>query len=378
MFRIAVLLAVLCAASGCAGTAPLRPSLSEGELLSGGAFFGSPIPPPSVAEHDALALDEEMRAFVAEQTRGIRSAETRLRRLLSGMQERGLFSLDYTPDITRTARETFHQRQGNCLSFTMLFVALAREAGLDVSYQMVDVPPVWSSGSDVVILSSHINVLVETLPGRSFVVDFNTTDFRGNYDRRVVSDRYAMALFYGNLGAEAFLERDYEASFGFFRAAIETYPDVAGPWVNLGLLYARLGAYQHAEASYRHALSADRHNRSAMTNLANLYAITGKEELAEHYHRRVRHYQERNPYYHYSLARRAYEEQRADDALKFLRTALRLKRDEHQFHYLRALVYDDLGQRQNARQSLVQARDHAPFPDIRATYTSKLEVLVQN
>ena len=47
-----------------------------------------------------------------------------------------MFSLDYS-EVTRTASATFHERQGNCLSFTMLFVGLARAAGLTATYQSV-------------------------------------------------------------------------------------------------------------------------------------------------------------------------------------------------------------------------------------------------
>ena len=64
--------------------------------------------------------------------------------LIEAMEERGMFSLEYA-EVTRTASGTFHDRQGNCLSFTMLFVALARAAGsARRRYQSVEVPPTWS------------------------------------------------------------------------------------------------------------------------------------------------------------------------------------------------------------------------------------------
>ena len=48
-------------------------------------------------------------------------------------------------EITRTASETFRARRGNCLSFSNMFVAMARDVGLDVQFQEVEIPPDWTS-----------------------------------------------------------------------------------------------------------------------------------------------------------------------------------------------------------------------------------------
>ena len=82
-----------------------------------------------------------------------------------------MFSLEYA-EVTRTASDTFHDRQGNCLSFTMLFVGLARAAGLTANYQSVEVPPTWANDGQVVI-ASHVNAVVRTGFGEETVVDFN-------------------------------------------------------------------------------------------------------------------------------------------------------------------------------------------------------------
>ena len=40
-------------------------------------------------------------------------------------------ALEYDNEVTRTVAQVYQDRKANCLSFTLLFVALAREAGLD-------------------------------------------------------------------------------------------------------------------------------------------------------------------------------------------------------------------------------------------------------
>ncbi len=374
MHRV-VLAAAILGLGGCSSSSPPRPAVSAEALLSGETLFAAPLPPPPATAEEVFGIDAEMREFVRSEIDPGWSTEAKLRRLLGAMQARGLFDLRYTSAVTHTASETFHRREGNCLSFTILFVALAREAGLRARYQMVDIPPSWSSAEDVLLVSNHINVLVRGGAGDEWVIDFNELEFRGNYERRVVDDDYALALFYTNRGAEALIAGDHQASLAALRAAIEAYPKIAGHWSNVGLIYARNERPAEAEAAYRHALAVEPTNRSVLTNLTSLYAKSGNDALAEEYRRRIRNYQLRNPYYHFARARQAYGEERFEDALDSLQTALRLKRDEHQFYFLEALVWHRLGRRAAAERSLALAREHAEYPDIKARYAGPLETL---
>jgi tetratricopeptide (TPR) repeat protein len=340
-----VLLALL-TLGACTAWGPPRASLSDDEILSGAVLdwnqAGAPLGMTSLEE--AFGLDEDMRAFVSR-LRSFRDPDVRLQRLLQSMEERGLFSLDYGNAATHTVSETFHGRQGNCLSFTMLFVSLAREAGLPATYQLVDVPPTWNRDVDLVVIGNHINAIVDTGFNDQLVVDFNVMNFRGSYPTRKIGDDYAAALFYTNLGAEALQRREYHLSFYLFREAIRANADVPAPWVNLGVLYGRYQRYDYAEGAYLRALEADPRERSALANLVGVYTALGNEPLAEQYRERVRNYQEMNPFYHYSEAQAAYDEGRFDEALESLRKAIRLKRDQREFYDLQARTLEALGLR---------------------------------
>ncbi|HEU4620379.1 MAG TPA: tetratricopeptide repeat protein [Gammaproteobacteria bacterium] len=344
----------------------MRSPRPAGDLLSGTALFGEPVTEPAVSLDDVFALDADMRAFVEQRVADAGSMPNKLRRLLEGMQTAGLFSLDYSVAATRTVAETFHDRVGNCLSFTMLFVALARAAGVDARYQMVDVPPSWSAESGFVVLTNHINARVRGRGQPDYVVDFNQEEFKSHYVTHGVSDRYAAALFYNNKGVEALLDEDYRASFVNFRAAIETYPDLAAAWVNLGLLYSKRGRPEQAEAAYQKALDLDDDNQTAMTNLAALYTRAGDAERAELYRQRIRRHQQQNPYYHFFLARAAFEQKHFAEALELVDKALKLKRDE-QFYLLQGQAFDRLGESRNAASSFARARQVA-LKDGRAVY----------
>jgi tetratricopeptide (TPR) repeat protein len=341
-----------------AASGPRRSSLTAADVLAGSALpWDTSSAPAVVSVDEAFGLDDDMRAFVAPLAIG--DSASRLSRLLGGMRDRGLFSLAYNDTFTRTASATFHDRQGNCLSFTMLFVALAREAGLLVRYQVVDVPPKWNNDHGLVVVGTHVNALVGTSFDRRFVVDFNAAKFREIYPTRAVSDRYAVALFYNNLGAEALARGDFASSFALLREAARTHPDMTGPWVNLGVLYARNALYEHAEAAYQRAIDVDSHEQSALANLANVYSSLGEKELADEYRQRVRRYRESNPYYHYALAQVAYGDGRFEDALTALRTAIRLKHDDDEFYSLRGRALVALGRADSAVASFARAKELA-------------------
>jgi Flp pilus assembly protein TadD len=353
MVRTALLCVVTLVGPAIAAATGLRPpALGDADLLAGLplALDTTAVIVPTAA--DAVALDAEMRAF-AEQVAAVPAPEARLSALAEGMEARGLFSLEYV-DVTRTAAATFHDRQGNCLSFTMLFVALARAANLATAYQTVTVPPTWSNDGQVVV-ANHVNAVVRTGARQITVVDFNLREYEGDRPSRRVGDDYVLALFYANLGAEALVRGDRAAALASLREAARLHPEVPGVWVNLGVLYARERLYDYAEAAYLRAVEVNPDELSALSNLAHVYAAIDEPELAAHYSKRVQSYRERNPYYHFALATEAYEERRPLAALAAVRKALKLKKDDPDFHALQGQAFEALGRMREATRSLQRA-----------------------
>ena len=201
------LLIVACASPVLHGSSQ---DIHKRDLLSGEAIFGSPIDSSTVPDPGLLEVDEGMRAFVAEHVGDARTDRERLRRLLDGMVTSGLMSIDYDDSATKTALQTFHDRVGNCMSFTSLFIVLAREAGLQVTFQKVAVPPMWQADSDLIILNDHVNALVREKFEKRVIVDFNATEQKGNYETEPVSDTYAQALYFNNIAMDALREGDHE------------------------------------------------------------------------------------------------------------------------------------------------------------------------
>lgn len=363
----------------CAPLVVTAPDATD-DLLSGQVLFGELIDISDIRTDGILALNDEMRDYVASKVKGDPQARSRLKKLIRGMIEDGLLTLDYDPNLTYTAIETFQNRQGNCLSFSILFASLAREANLDVTFQMVDIPPSFRADGEMILLNNHVNVLVKGVRSdvnflRDYVVDFNTAEYNGNYDTRKVTDNYAIALYYSNVAIESMRAGNSKNAFRYLKKGIETDPAIAGLWVNLGALYSRHERYNMAEQAYQQALSIQPSNKSALVNLASTLHYLGHEEESEYYLKKVAYYRDHNPYYHYFQAQTAYQQNEPEDALAYLAEAIRLKRDEHQFYFLRGLVHYQMKAYDLAAKDFRKARDTAEKAQLAAGYTRKLQAL---
>jgi tetratricopeptide (TPR) repeat protein len=375
--HLSVLVGICLAA--CTPLAVNGPASTE-DLLSGQVLFGEVIDVSDIRSDRVFALNDELHDYAVSKVKGDPSARSRLRKLVGGMIEDGLLTLDYDPNRTYTAIETFEKRQGNCLSFSILFATLAREADLDVTFQMVDIPPSFRADGEMILLNNHINVLVEGVRSdvnfmQSYVVDFNTAEYNGNYDTKKVSDDYAIALYFSNVAVEAMQAGDSRKAFRYLKKGIETDPEIAGLWVNLGVMYSRHKQYNMAERAYRQALSIQPSNKSALVNLSNALHHLGRDEESEYYSKKVAYYRDRNPYYHYFQAQSAYQKGALEDALDYLAKAIRLKKDEHQFYFLRGLVHYKMNKYELAARDYKKAKDTAEKAQLISGYNRKLQAL---
>jgi Flp pilus assembly protein TadD len=367
-----LVLAAVLALAACSSAYRSEPGVAalEQNLLDGSVFgVAAAAAPPAV---DLTALDDEMRAFLEERAPLDLSKQQKVRRILRGLLEGGL-QLEYHNFHTFTAQETFHSREGNCMSFTNLFIALAREAGLKVSYQEVEVPPSWGSQSGSWLYSKHINALV-AMQDYDQVVDFNLDNFDNDYPRYRISDRAALARYHNNMGVHWMGQQDYPGAFLHFRAALQLEPETSFFWTNLGSLYRRAGELPLAEQAYLHAIAIDG-EPAAMSNLARHYQQQGDFERARYYEEQVTEFRRHNPFYLYQLARQAYNAADYEEARELLQRAIRFNDQEDRFFQLLGLSHLQLGEVAAAERRFRQAAELADSEDDKARYQRKLDLL---
>jgi Flp pilus assembly protein TadD len=374
-----VCLVVHVLACASAGVSPNTTRITPDELLAGAALGVAPASPTSIVEEsDVLAVSAEMRAFLDEHVNRKGSDSLKLHQLVSAIIEGGTFGLEYD-DKTRTASETFQARRGNCLSFSTLFLAMARDVGLNVQFQEVDVPPDWTLDKDTYVLNQHVNVYVDLGQAGVRVVDFNIADFKSSYEMRTIPDAWARAHYYNNIGVERMQADDIASALVCFRRAIADGDRPFSPaWTNLGTLYLRKGHPAQAEAAYLQALKANGWDLVAMSDLARLYERMGDRERAAAYQKRVIDHRYLNPYYRYELARQAYSGKDYAAAIGHLKYAIRKRPKEDQFYFLLGACYLEKGDKRAAERWLAKAKEVAATEPLKRRYSSKIDILLRD
>ena len=108
----------------------------------------------------ALRVTDEMQLFLRQNVDETATDYQRALQLVEAIFRKDKLGFTYDRTRSKTAVETFRDASGNCLSFTNLFISLARGIGLDARFQEVDIPPAWNRHGKIVVSSRHVNVVL--------------------------------------------------------------------------------------------------------------------------------------------------------------------------------------------------------------------------
>ena len=328
-------------------------TLSVADILSGKAMLGHEVGDEELPIVDLFAVTPEMETFAKQAIRRSENYFDKVRDLHVALlsSRSGGHGIVYSAYVTEVPKITFEQKRANCLSFTLLYVALARSAGIKAYVNEVQIPPTWDlrNKKDMVFLR-HVNVKVPILmPNMSMikrdevVIDLEMDRYKSNYIQREISDIEAEAQFHSNRAMEYLEQGDFTASFLSLRKSIRLNDQQAYVWSNLGALYGRKKMWREAEVAYMHALELDAEDLTVRNNLAYLYNQTGEKEKAQKYYRLAQHYRESNPFFQYSVALSAYEQGGYEEALQYVLRAIAREKNDIRFYQLAVDIYEKLG-----------------------------------
>jgi len=349
--RVIILLAGMLMLSACASVQPVNVTPPP---------LHYPGPVVQVDDVDILSVSPAMDKFLERYVLKYSNPQTRLEMLVTAVVKSGVLGFDYDGTHTMTASEAFRSRKGNCVAFSNLMVALARRVGLDAQYQEVYLRPQWADfEEDTVLLFKHVNVVVKSRT-MSYVIDVSGLDIRPTDRRRIIEDSYAKALYLNNIAVDALLENDLPTAYAYMRRAIETDASVTDPWVNLGVIYGRNGQLDDAVFAFRRALQIDPNEKSATSNLYEVYLEQEKLESAAELESRVERYRRDNPYYLLRLSDEALAQEQYKESISLLRKAIKKKDNDHKLHFALARTQYLSGDMAEAESSLLRARELAP------------------
>ncbi|HAJ75818.1 MAG TPA: hypothetical protein DCM64_05135 [Gammaproteobacteria bacterium] len=304
----------------------------------------------SYPEIDTLYISDEIKQLVDSHLDRRDSDRIKINKLQEILYGEEFLNIQYSDVRSHTAVEAFQTREGNCLSVMNLYIAMARYAGVEASFQTVDVQPNWDRRGSLLVLSQHINATGKLAVNSYYVVDFTPEIALQQLTARTVSDLDARALYFNNLGAEALIAGYADEALVYFKNALFLDPDLSIAWNNIGTTYNRLGNPDFAEYSYEMAFDTDNSNATSVSNLAKFYHGTGNTRLAREYEFAIQRFNDLNPYYHYAQGAVSMQAQDYEAARRSFRRALRLKEVEPDFYIALATAYVALGDLEEAQE----------------------------
>jgi Flp pilus assembly protein TadD len=303
-----------------------------------------------------MALPEALKARLRE-TLGSTplSQAQRLERLIRFVFAADGLDMRYREDATHSVAQSYVRREANCVGFTMLFLALAREARLDASPQGIRRTLAWRQDARTLYRSNHVNVGV-MLGARPHTVDFAIEPVIARGPPARISDRRLLAHYYNNLAMEALADENMPRAQKLMALSLELDPDYPPHWSNAGVVHLRHGDAAAAASAYAHALSLDPREPSALFNLASLARRAGDTRAEAEFMRRLSRVQQGDPFHHFMQA--VNYERGGDDAraVDHYRRAIRLHGREPRFHAALAQAYYRMGDLRGASRALRRAR----------------------
>ena len=325
-------------------------------------------------EAQVMAVPAELRQVVMDRVVAPGgSRDDKLDRLADYVFGDDGLALAYDNELTRTVAEVYRDRKANCLSFTLLFVALAREAGLEAQVQEVGEVLAWYQDEGVIYNANHVNVGVRT--GTQWqVIDVDTNILATRNRPRSIDDRRAMAHFHNNRGAELMAAGDPRA-LDLLQASLADDPDFVPAWNNLGVLMLRKGDIHAAEFAYMTALRRNGEHAATLSNLVTLYRRSGDTRLQRRFEWRLDKVQRTDPFHQFMLALECENDGDYKCAVARYKRAIRLQGEEHQFHFGLARAYFLAGDLGRAQRELGRAYTLGGTEKVRSVYRQKLDNL---
>ncbi|MDG2527015.1 tetratricopeptide repeat protein [Stenotrophomonas sp. HITSZ_GD] len=346
------------------------PTLPAGDAPAAAAD-AAVLPPPS--PDTLLAVPPELKQLLRQKVTHYGAQEDRVQALVHLIFDEDALALRYSTEATHSVAETYQLRSANCLSFTLFFVALAREAGITARPQEVGQVLSWWQDQRTIYNFGHVNAQVR-IDGRNGTVDLDASVLMDRRGPRVISDQRLFAHYYNNRGSELMAAGQNGPARQYYQQALRMDATLPNIWNNLGVLEAREGHLDAAGQDYAQALQLNPAHVASLSNTINLYRRLGNTAAADATLKRLEDIRAVDPFYHFMMGRQAESGGDYAQAISHYRRAVALHPAAHQFHFGLARAYFLSGNARLAEREMRRARDLGPEND-RTRYQAKLDGL---
>jgi Flp pilus assembly protein TadD len=311
---------------------------------------------------EPFEIDPEMIEWARDLLPNAGPANVKLSILLTALRDSKEPRFEYAAGFTGTVKETYRTGRYNCLSFSMMFVTLARAAGLPASFLGIRRDLEYRRIGDLVVLTRHITAGYGPFTDR-VVLEFDIGPELDYTSAEPLSDTEALALWYSNRGTEEMRAEKLDEAIEMFEIAITLAPHVAQPWLNLGVAYRRADRLDDAREASLKASELEPDSLSSYQNLAVIYRHAGDEDAASRLIGLLSERRNLNPFMLLALGDDSLRERRLEDARRFYQRALKMARSEAETHAAMGLWALYAGKRDRALDWLESATQIDPEND---------------
>jgi Flp pilus assembly protein TadD len=285
--------------------------------------------------------------------------------------------------LTRDASQTFRDRMGNCLSLVIMTAAFAKELGMSVRYQNVDMES-WSRSDNVLLLSGHVNIMLgahsasplrEVSVEQDLLVDFIPGSSIDSYHMTPLSEKDIIVMFMNNRAAESMIDGRLDDAYWWAREAVKSNPRMAMAFNTLGVIYERHGDVQAAERVYRAALMREPDNLITLRNLQPVLAMLGKTAEAQAMAQKLARLEPVPPFHYFRQGMEAYRKGDYAKARDMFQREVHRAPYNDEFHFWLAATYLKMGDRSEASGELALAMENSTQSETRKLYAAKLSHL---
>jgi Flp pilus assembly protein TadD len=321
-----------------------------------------------------LQLNEGTRERFRLEASEAGGERSQMRRIVRFLIDNDGLAFQYRPSRTLNAQAAFDAREGDCMSYAMLYVAAARSLGLDVHFVRITQLPVFWEDSGRFFTSSHIAVAFghDTWTENAMVVDFSathTSEWRFSlYDP--VSDEIAFVLFHSNRAVEFLLKDQYVEAERLLRFLLDNAPTVPEVYNNLGIVLMRLHRAQDATNLYATAIERFPRFVPLYTNGVSAAAASGQPELVKAWSVAGHKVAQSDPAFSFAEGMMAFRQSDFATAAARFAQALEVQPDDLTLLAWTARAHLSAGDMQNGIRTVQRIQQQAPSEGQRALLTA--------
>ena len=364
--------------SGCA-TVESNPDAST-------LFHDHLFSPPTerIQRDDVFAVSDEMRRYLANDIADQLREKRRQQGLFNALYSKDQLKLEYDSVRTRNAQEAFAARAGNCLSLAIMTAALAREMGLNISFQRVFAEQDWSRSGGIYFSSGHVNL---TLGKRQYDGQFRfgdgnllTIDFyplRENVRQHawIVGEDTIIAMYMNNRAAESLVAGNVNNAYWWAREAVLQDSNLLISHNTLAVIYRHHKNLAEAESVLNYALAREPDNLQVMSNLVIVFSDQGRAAESKALTLKVAEKQPYPPFHFFNLGQIALRDGNFKVPQDLFTREVARSENQSELHFWLASAYFGLGEISEAQKHLALAKQNSATPKEHALYAAKLERL---